>query len=251
MAARDSDDDIRKYLPDTSAILREAAPARAKAKLAKAQDNPELDAALAQVQPARPSERPSEASPWAAEPIGIAATALPSSLAAPLVVKEAAAPRRKRAPFSPWAKAIAAVIAAVGPATLLWALLVRPNGHEHVDPARAGASVPPVPTMSATSVMSATAPPIPPAPAPSVTAEVDAGANAPLTAPSGAAPVKPKAHPGTRDDPYDAAPPNPAKTADVVAPRPTVEPPAPIPPVVTTAPPTPPPSATATVKPIF
>jgi hypothetical protein len=250
MAARDSDDDIRKYLPDLSTILREADPARAKEKLAKAQDNPELDAALAHAQ--RPSERPSEGSPWAAEPAGIAAAVLPSSLVAPPVVTEPEAPRRRRAPFPAWAKAIVAVIAVVGPVTLLWALLVRPGRGENVEPARAGASggssAPTTPTMSAT------ASPILPVspPAPVLTADADAGASLAPPAPSGAATTKPKAHPGTREDPYDAAPPRPAKTAEAVAPPPpTIEPPAPIPPIVTAAAPPPPPSATATVKPIF
>ncbi len=224
MAARDSDDDIRKYLPELSAILREADPARAKEKLTRAQDNPELDAALAQVPPQRPSERPSEASRWAAPPVGIAAGALPSSLAAPPVVKEREAPQSRRAPFSSWAKGIAAVIAAIGPVTLLWALLVRPNGREHVEPARAGASagtsVPVAPTMSAKSMTSVATPPIPQAPAPSVTAEVDAGARAPLTVPSSIAPMRPKGHTTAAVDPYDAAPPGPAKTVEPATPPP-------------------------------
>lgn len=225
MAARDSDDDIRKYLPDLSTILREADPARAKEKLTKAQDNPELDAALAHAQ--RPSARPSDASPWAAEPAGIAPGALPSSLAAPPVVKEPEAPPSKRAPFPPWAKAIAAVIAVVGPVTLLWVLLVRPSGHEHVDPARlgasAGSSTPLSPTTSATA--GSTSPPA--APAPVVTAELDAGASVAPPVPSGAAPTKPKGHAGTREDPYDAAPPGPAKTVDPAAPPTPPTPPAP------------------------
>jgi hypothetical protein len=49
MGARDSDDDIRKYLPDLDTILREADPARGQAKLQEAQDNPELDKALAEL----------------------------------------------------------------------------------------------------------------------------------------------------------------------------------------------------------
>lgn len=223
MAARDSDDDIRKYLPDLSTILREADPARAKEKLAKAQDNPELDAALAHAQ--RPSVRPSEASPWAAEPVGIAKAALPSSLAAPPVVKEAKARPVKRAGFPGWAKGIVAVIAAVGPATLLWVLLVRPSGRERVDPPRAavsaGSSATPTPTMSATAPASAPTPsPIPAAPAPTVKTDVDAGASAPLTVPLSIAPTKPKAHATTSADPYDAAPPGPAKTVEPAAPPP-------------------------------
>ena len=139
MAARDSDDDIRKYLPDLTTILREADPARAKEKLEKAQDNPELDAALAHAQ--RPSARPSDASLWGTEPAGIAAVALTPARVAPpvVVVKEPEARRRKRALFPAWAKAIAAVIAVVGPVTLLWVLLVRPSGQEHGDPVRVGA----------------------------------------------------------------------------------------------------------------
>ena len=253
MAARDSDDDIRKYLPDLSTILREADPARAKEKLAKAQDNPELDAALAHTQ--RPSAPPAEASPWAVEPVGIAKAALPSSLAAPPVVKEPTARRAKRAPFSAWTngtKGLVAVLAAVGPVTLLWVLLVRPSGREHVEPARvavsAGSSLLVAPTMSA-----ASSPIVPgPAPAPTMTAELDAGASVAPAVPSGPAPTKPKGHPGTREDPYDAAPPTPAKTVEVVVPPPpTVVLPAPIAPVVSSAPVAPPPSATATVKPIF
>lgn len=227
MAARDSDDDIRKYLPDLSAILREADPARAKEKLTKAQDNPELDAVLAQVQ--RPSARPSEESPWAAEPAGIAATALPSSLVAPPVVKEPEAPPGRRAPFPGWAKAIVAVIAVVGPVTLLWLLLVRPGGRQDIDPARmgasAGSSVPIAPSMSASAVPSTStrAPtPIPPPPALKATADVDAGASAPLTAPSAIAPTKPNGHATAAGDPYDAAPPGPAKTVEPPHPAPMI-----------------------------
>jgi hypothetical protein len=250
MAARDSDDDIRKYLPELSTILREADPARAKEKLTKAQDNPELDAAIAHAQ--RPSARPSEASPWAAEPVGIAPAALPSSLAAPPVVKEPEARRGSRAGFPGWAKAIVAVIAAVGPVALLWVLLVRPDGRDHVDPARvvasAASSAPAAPTTSASA-----SPIVPvPAPVPTMAPDADAGATVAPTVQSGGSSTKPKSHPGTRDDPYDAAPPPPAKTVDaVVAPPPLVVPPAPIAPVVSSAPAAPPPSATATVKPIF
>ncbi len=43
---RDSDDDIRKYLPDLKTILRHADPAYSDEVLREAMDNPELDAAL-------------------------------------------------------------------------------------------------------------------------------------------------------------------------------------------------------------
>jgi hypothetical protein len=216
MAARDSDDDIRKYLPDLKTILREADPARAKEKLEKAQDNPELDAALAHAQ--RPSARPSAASLWAAEPAGIAAVG-------PVVVTpEVVAPeprRRKRAPFPAWQKAIAAVIAVVGPVVLLWVLLVRPSGQER-EGARAGASAGshvPAPTTSAR------ASPIEPAPAP--TAAADGGVSVAPLVPSVAGPTKAKGHPSTREDPYAAAPPRPAKTVDPLIPPPPPAPPAP------------------------
>jgi len=230
MAARDSDDDIRNYLPDLNTILREADPARAKEKLAKAQDNPELDAALAHAK--RPSAPLSDASPWAAEPAGIEAAALPSSLAAPpvVVVKKPEAKPRKGVVFSPWAKAIVAVLAAVGPVTLLWVLLVRPSGGGQVEPARAGASTvvssaAAAPTMSASAAAISSAPVV--APTPAVTADADAGAKAAPAVPQVTAPTKVKAAPGTREDPYDAAPLAPAKTVDPVAPPTPAAPPAP------------------------
>lgn len=48
MGARDSDDDIRNYLPDLSTIMRKADPAYGEKILREAMDNPELDAALAE-----------------------------------------------------------------------------------------------------------------------------------------------------------------------------------------------------------
>ena len=229
MAARDSDDDIRKYLPELSTILREADPARAKEKLSKAQDNPELDAALAHAQ--RPSARPSAASPWAAEPVGIAAAALPSSPAAPPVVKKPEARHRKRAPFSAWSnrtKGIVAVLAAVGPVTVLWVLLVRPSGRENVDPVRvavsAGSSVSAAPTVSA----SAASPPMASArttenPAPSSPAvpviQDDAGTVPGVPVERDAGPAKPSVKPApNEDDPYSTPPKKPAPAKPDAAP---------------------------------
>ena len=251
MAARDSDDDIRKYLPDLTTILRDADPARAKEKLEKAQDNPELDAALAHAQ--RPSVRPSDASPWVTEPAGSAAVALTSERVPPpvVVVKEPETRRRKRAPFPTWAKVMAAVIAVLGPVTLLWVLLVRPRGQGREEPVRAGASagtsVPAVPTTSASASATASAIETAPAPAPVLTVKSNAGASvAPLVpSPSSAAPTKPKGHPTTREDPYAAAPPGSAKTTEPVAP------PIPAVTIAPTAPPKPPASTTPFDKPNY
>jgi hypothetical protein len=49
MTARDSDDDLRKYMPDRATILREADPRHAEEKYRSALANPELDEALAEV----------------------------------------------------------------------------------------------------------------------------------------------------------------------------------------------------------
>ncbi len=90
MARRDSDDDIRKLFPDLKTILRHADPAHAERMLREAQDNPELDEALAE----RERNRARESS----DDLGERTTLSGTAGAAPVV-----APRRGSAP-SPWAK---------------------------------------------------------------------------------------------------------------------------------------------------
>lgn len=92
MARRDSDDDIRKLFPDLKTILRHADPAHAERVLREAQDNPELDEALAE----RERNRASESSDDLGERTTLSGTAGTAPVVAP-------PPRRGSAP-SPWAK---------------------------------------------------------------------------------------------------------------------------------------------------
>ncbi len=198
---------------DLRTILREADPARAKEKLAKAQDNPELDAALAHAQ--RPSVLPSEASPSVPEPAGSAGVAqTPERVPPPVVVATAPeARRRKRARFPAWAKACAAVIAVVGPVTLLWVLLVRPRGQERGELVRGGVRVANnaapsgLSTAQVPSVGSAV--PVPRGAAvPGI--EEDAGAAPAVQVERDASAPKPNARPKpSEDDPYSAQPKKP------------------------------------------
>ncbi|XYH99212.1 hypothetical protein ACMHYB_05440 [Sorangium sp. So ce1128] len=55
---KDSDDDIRQYLPDLESIRREADPAVAERKLQQALDNPELDRALSEMQQHKATGQP-------------------------------------------------------------------------------------------------------------------------------------------------------------------------------------------------
>ncbi|XYH99207.1 hypothetical protein ACMHYB_05415 [Sorangium sp. So ce1128] len=55
---KDSDDDIRQYLPDLESIRREADPAVAERKLQQALNNPELDRALSEMQQQKPTGQP-------------------------------------------------------------------------------------------------------------------------------------------------------------------------------------------------
>ncbi|HTN91994.1 MAG TPA: hypothetical protein VL242_50340, partial [Sorangium sp.] len=55
---KDSDDDIRQYLPDLESIRREADPAVAERKLQQALNNPELDRALSEMQQHKATGQP-------------------------------------------------------------------------------------------------------------------------------------------------------------------------------------------------
>jgi hypothetical protein len=132
MRKRDSEDDIRKYLPDVATILKRADPARSEQLYREAMDNPELDAALAErrqrlgedadgeqgaeamtlpgpVAPTDQAARVSAPSPWAkgAGDVAIDKAALPSATApkpqeAATVPRVASAegkrPKRRRGP---------------------------------------------------------------------------------------------------------------------------------------------------------
>ena len=244
MPARDSDDDIRKYMPDFKAILRTADPAVAAETRRAALDAPEVAEVIAELRednevtlPAgvAPHAAATRASPWAVAAEGeIDKASLPSALApnaAPPVVRDAieVAPKHAGAAkkkFPAWAASIAAVVAVVGPTTLAVILLSRPpqNGAVTAPAANAGVvsstaasstvSAAPVATQmpSVLSVESAV-------PAPSVSAVAP-----PSAAPTPPEPARPKL--GRHDgDPYDAAPPKPAKTVEPAAqPAPTQQP---------------------------
>jgi hypothetical protein len=218
MPARDSDDDIRKYMPDFKAILRAADPAVAAETRRAALDAPEVAEVIAEIREDNEVTLPAaavtaaapravavavvDASPWAVAG-EIDKAALPSSHApnaAPPVVRDAmpATPKAQKTAtrkFPGWASSVAAVIAVVGPCTFAVVLLSRPtqNGGVTVPSANAGASVssaavPPVVTGAAP--VSMQAPGVPPV-APS--AESDAGAAPPVVVPSAA--IAPSARP--------------------------------------------------------
>ena len=216
MAARDSDDDIRKYMPDFNTILRTADPAVAAAKRRAALDAPgvaeviteirednevTLSAVVAVAVPPRAvAVAVVSASPWSATAGGeIDKAALPSSLApnaAPPVVRDAAmvkptARKTAKKTFPPWASSVAAVIAVVGPCTFAVVLLSRPaqNGGVTIPSANAGAGVS---SFAAPGVTSA-APVSTQVPTVEPSAVVDAGAAAPAVVPPAGLPsnVKP------------------------------------------------------------
>ena len=238
MAARDSDDDIRKYMPDFNTILRTADPAVAAAKRRAALDAPgvaeviteirednevTLSAVVAVAVPPRAvAVAVVSASPWSATAGGeIDKAALPSSLApnaAPPVVRDAAmvkptARKTAKKTFPPWASSVAAVIAVVGPCTFAVVLLSRPaqNGGVTIPSANACAGVSSfaAPGVTSAALVSTQVPSVPvvvsATPVPSVSAVLPPE------------PVRPKLGTHTTD-PYDAAPPRPAKTVEPVAP---------------------------------
>ena len=241
MAARDSDDDIRKYMPDFNTILRTADPAVAAAKRRAALDAPgvaeviteirednevTLSAVVAVAVPPRAvAAAVVSASPWSATAGGeIDKAALPSSLApnaAPPVVRDAAmvkptARKTAKKTFPPWASSVAAVIAVVGPCTFAVVLLSRPaqNGGVTIPSANAGAGVSSfaAPVVTSAAPVATQAPSVPAVvsavPVPSVSAVTP-----PAAVPKWAEPVRPKL--GAHDaDPYDAAAPGPAKKPD-------------------------------------
>jgi hypothetical protein len=146
MGARDSDDDIRKYIADVDSIVKGADPARRKEQLRRAQDNPELDQALEELNDGlKDGESPfafpivhlrpkgqvgpdaKAGSPWASEAPEIERGALPSSLgpnAAPPVTTpippEPVKPARgKRRALPSWRVGALAVLAALSPVTIV------------------------------------------------------------------------------------------------------------------------------------
>jgi hypothetical protein len=102
MNARNSDDDLRNFMPDMAAIRRAADPAYAERKLREALNNPELDKALAEVRALKAEE----------------ATMTASSIKAPAPLSRAAPPR-KAAVYT------LAVLAALVPAGLVLVLVKR------------------------------------------------------------------------------------------------------------------------------
>lgn len=248
MPARDSDDDIRKYMPDFKTILRTADPAVASETRRAALDAPEVAEVIAELRednevtlpvgvalPPRAGAAAASASPWAAAADGaINKAVLPSSLApnaAPPVVRDSAEVTPKRAEtakkkFPGWASSVAAVVAVVGPTTLAVILLSRPaqNGGVTAPSANAGAatSSAAAPSVVGAAPVSTQAPSVPSiesaVPVPSASAVAP-----PTAAPALPEPVRPKL--GRQDgDPYDAAVPTPAKTSD--PPIPSAPPPA-------------------------
>jgi hypothetical protein len=232
MGARDSDDNIQKYLPDLATIRREADPAYAEKKLREALNNPELDAALAELKEElkegeHPFAFPSVPPVLKAQGGGAASTAgastqavaapppiekgmLPSSFApivatpvvkpiAPAVVRRTV-PSRKRMRLPGWAIAALAVLAVLGPVAMMMIFSKLPA------PAPRAAVSAVLPAVSAAaevaaSVRSAAAmPPLPP----------DADAGAPAVAPTPPVPNTAKKPPPT--------PVRTATTAPTVAP---------------------------------
>ena len=148
MGAKDSYDDIRKYLPDLDAITRAADPALAEEKHRKAVDNPELDRALAELKrglkegeapfefPVVPGWSTTEAaneaawvapSRWRGSAPAVEKAALPSALAPAMTTlvssglgRGSKAPRDGgRRALSPWLVSALAVLAVVGPVALI------------------------------------------------------------------------------------------------------------------------------------
>jgi hypothetical protein len=233
MSTRNSDDDIRRYLPDLETIYREADPAHAEEKHKKALDNPELDKVLAEIEhkanaagkhrselqaaPAQPkapavaeTAGPAAQSRWAsdAEP-PIDKALLPSSLLPVLVppVMSPSPPREvKVAPVSGrrWrigmfsALAVLAVLAPV----ITWGVCSMTMRMPSVSPAASSVAAAPASAPAAAPRAAAPAPP------------PDAGADAGTPA-SSRAPPEASAPP----QPPPRAPVRPVPTARPVAPE--------------------------------
>ncbi|MEP7123535.1 MAG: hypothetical protein ABJE95_21585 [Byssovorax sp.] len=211
MGARDSDDDIRKYIADVDSIVKGADPVRRKEQLLKAQDNPELDQALEELsdglkegespfafpilhlRPKAPGVSEAKA-PNAAPPV---TTPIP-----PVPVKPGREGKRRALPS--WRVSVLAVLAALSPVAIVL-LFLRLHGPtvDVIESPRASAQaiVPsaataePAPPVSAPLVApSASTPP----PAPAV--DVDAGGSPSIPTPpasSAAAPRLPVRPPPT------------------------------------------------------
>jgi hypothetical protein len=208
--------------------------------------------APAAVTPVAVDEEDQPKSPWVNEAAApIAAMELPSALA-PVSSPEPAPVSEKAAGEPPSGSRTLRVMIALAVIALLGfaAFQLMPKTRA---PDRAAA----VPAPSATATGSpepeksgaSAPPPVPSVPAapPAVTGEPDGGLNvAPPTPPQGTAPKK--ARPAG-EDPYDAAPPPPVKTAETQAPPPPTPPAVTVAPSVSSSPAAPPSSPSA--KPIF
>lgn len=244
MPARDSDDDIRKYMPDFKAILRTADPAVAAEKRRAALDAPEVAEVIAELRednevtlPAGTAHRaaPASASPWALAAEGeIDKAVLPSALApnaAPPLVRDAMEVAPKHAgtakkKFPAWAASVAAVVAVVGPTTLAVILLSRPaqNGAVTTPSTNAGVMSSAAASSTVSAAPATTQTPSVPSVESAVPAQSMSAVAPPATVPTPPEPTRPKL--GKHDaDPYDAAPPKPMKTAEPAAqPAPTQQP---------------------------
>jgi hypothetical protein len=249
MGKRDSEDDIRYYLPDLATILKRADPARSDKNYREAMDNPELDAALAERRqrlgeddgmtipgpaaangavsmPEAQPARVSAPSPWAkaANELAIDKAALPSATApkpegpdaAPQMTApraEATRPKRRRA-LPKW---VFPGIAAIALAPLaMWAVVSKL-------PPRQALSV----SSAAASARAAEPADVDGGPAPSSQSSAPAPSAVPTDAPPAAtsaipstpapppSPRQPGQKPrGAGEDPYgDASVPAPTKTA--------------------------------------
>jgi hypothetical protein len=214
---RDSDDDLRKVLPDLATLNREADPTRRRAKLQDAMDNPQVDAALVLMRPGlKPGEDPlyyqvprraeGEAppgpSPWEAARSDVPAVALPSSHApgaAPPVTVARPLPEPQRPQSALRRSAPIAILAVFIPLVLMWYLFVRQRTpvvqgapHEVTSGASAVSAAPAVPlapSSVATPPSSAAVPsPSPPVPL-SAIGDAGAASSAPVSpAPKSMAP---------------------------------------------------------------
>lgn len=199
-------------------------------------------------QPMRPKSTPAPAleiigaaSPWTTEAavVKVAASALPSSRApstGPATASEKPVSGASQGGRVLRVMVPLAVLVVLGFA--VFQVIPRDRTPEQIGavpvpsgPASVASAAPPAAASSTAAVMVA-----PPAPPPRVpgTAEIDAGASLAPSAPVGPLLNKPKVR---NDDPYDAAAPMPAKTAQPIAPAtaPTVAPVAPAPSVKPTA----------------
>jgi hypothetical protein len=233
MSRSDSKIDLAKYKPSIEDARRIASEDAAEDRMRKALDNPALDAALEELHsPPAPGEP--DASPWAKgspRAGAIDKAALPSSGApAPPVTAaiKAAGHVQRTGAWTPARKTLAAIALAFLPAMVVFVLFVKPPQGTTAAPS-ASASPPASAPKASASTPEAASPSASVAPsaepiATAVPSAATVGATVqPAPAPTTLAPRKPKSR-GALDDPYDAAAPGPAETAQ---PQPTAAPSAP------------------------